>query len=218
MDVGTRAYLEDIKESTAVEARLLVGGSEHAGLDVLLRVETGGQVELETLGHVVLELNLGAEDVCGRPCLSEDKPVRLVGVLGLDVTVDSRAFRVAETGDAESSARRGVGFDLEGGTVEVVVLAKQVVGRLAEILPELLMVFPCRLRIVFAYLPRRGNRLRERHSGEDESTEERMDDGDNRRLAGQYPISHAARSLPNPGRRSRFLEVPNPRIVYAHSL
>ena len=46
-------------------------------------MEEGGGVELETLGDLVLELDLGAECVGGGPGLSDGEAVVLVGVLAL---------------------------------------------------------------------------------------------------------------------------------------
>ena len=46
-------------------------------------MEDGGGVELEALGDLVLELNLGAERVRGGPGLGEGEAVGLVGVLAL---------------------------------------------------------------------------------------------------------------------------------------
>jgi len=134
--VGSKCEtLEDVQNGARVKARLLVGGTEEDRFCVLLGVEDGCGVELEALGNLVLELDLVAERVVGGPGLSDGQAVGLVGVLALEVTRDVRRFRVTVTVDLEGDVRGGRGFDLEGGTVEVVVLAEEVIGGLAEVLP-----------------------------------------------------------------------------------
>jgi len=64
-----RTYLEDVDGGTGVDGGLLVDGSEDGTLLRLGGVEGGGEVELEALGNLVLELNLGAEEVRGGPSL-----------------------------------------------------------------------------------------------------------------------------------------------------
>jgi hypothetical protein len=75
--------LEDVQNGAGVQARLLVGGAEKNRLGALLRVEDGGRLELEALGNLVLELDLGAERVGGGPGLSEGKAVDFVRVFAL---------------------------------------------------------------------------------------------------------------------------------------
>jgi len=68
--VGSECWsLEDIKESAGVKTRLLVGGSQQGGLGALLRQQSGSEVELQTLGDLVLQLDLSAKHVRGRPGL-----------------------------------------------------------------------------------------------------------------------------------------------------
>lgn len=55
--------LEDVGDGTGVDRGLLVDGGEDGGLLRLGRVEGGVEVELEAVGELVLELNLGAEEV-----------------------------------------------------------------------------------------------------------------------------------------------------------
>lgn len=117
-----------------METRLLVDGREQSSLLAALGDQRGAQIELETLREVVLGLNLGAEDVGGGPRLGEDDTVGLVGVLGLDVTVDEVGLGVLGTSDLEGDVGGGGGLDLEGGAVEVEIPAQQVVGGLAEVL------------------------------------------------------------------------------------
>lgn len=82
------ADLEDVQNCAGVKAGLLVRRAEEHRLCVLLREERGGGVELEALGDLVLELDLGAERVVGGPGLSDGQAVGFVGVFALDVAVD----------------------------------------------------------------------------------------------------------------------------------
>jgi len=105
--------LEEVKEGTCVETGLLVDGRDN---DSLLRAfwEKGSvQVELETLGKVVLGLNGGAEDVRGGPSLGEDKTVRLVRELGLNVTIEIAGLGILATSNLEGDVGRSGGLDLE---------------------------------------------------------------------------------------------------------
>lgn len=63
-----------------MERGLLVDGSEDGGLGRLGRVEGGSEVELQALGDLVLELNLGAEEVGGGPGLRGVSRVRVSSV------------------------------------------------------------------------------------------------------------------------------------------
>jgi len=51
-------------------------------------VERGGGVELEALGDLVLELDLGAERVVGGPGLGDGQAVDFVRVFALEVAGD----------------------------------------------------------------------------------------------------------------------------------
>jgi hypothetical protein len=117
-----------------VEAGLLVGGTEEDRLCVLIGVEGGRGLELEALGNLVIEFDLVAERVVGGPSLSDGQAVGLVGVFALEVTSDKRRLRVTVSIDLEGDVRGGRGFDLERGTVEVVILAEKVIGGLAKVL------------------------------------------------------------------------------------
>lgn len=64
------AYLEEVDGGLGVERWLLVDGREDGGLLGLGRVKGGSKVELQALGDLVLELDLGTEQVGGGPCLS----------------------------------------------------------------------------------------------------------------------------------------------------
>jgi hypothetical protein len=159
-----RAYLEEVKEGAAVDTRLLVRAGDNRRLLVLLRVERGRQVELEALGNVVLDLDLGAEDVRGCPRLGEDEAVGLVRVLGLDVARNAVALRVTHTSDAEGRVALGLGLDLERRAVEGEVFAEQVAGRLAQVLRAPLVSASQKLTSrCIVHLPRRRNGLGKRH-------------------------------------------------------
>ena len=69
LDWGDLAHLEEVDGGAGVEGGLLVDGSQNGGLLRLGRVEGGREVELETLGDLVLELELRAEQVGGGPGL-----------------------------------------------------------------------------------------------------------------------------------------------------
>jgi hypothetical protein len=67
---GSQTHLEDVGDGAGVDRGLLVDGSEDGGLLRLGGVEGGVEVELEAVGELVLELNLGAEEVRGGPGLT----------------------------------------------------------------------------------------------------------------------------------------------------
>jgi hypothetical protein len=127
--------LEEVKVGASVETRLLVDGVENSGLSALLGSQRGGKVELETLGDETVNLNLVAEDIGGSPGLSEGQAVGLVGPLALNVTVNGIGLGITSSLDLERHVGRCLGLDLERGSGEVIVLAEQVIGGLAEVLP-----------------------------------------------------------------------------------
>jgi hypothetical protein len=75
--------LEDVQNGAGVQTGLLVCSAKKHRLGVLLRVENGGGLELETVSDLVLELELGAENVRGGPGLSEGKAVTFIGIFAL---------------------------------------------------------------------------------------------------------------------------------------
>jgi len=127
------SYLEDVKDSTSVETGLLVDSIEQSSLMTLLRKQRGAQIKFETLGDLVLQLHLSFEDIGCSPGLSEDEAVLEVGVLCLDIPSDGFGLALA-TLDFEGHARGCFCLDLKRGTLVVVILAKKVIGGLAEIL------------------------------------------------------------------------------------
>ena len=104
--------LEDVKESTGVKSGLLIDGSEQGRLGTLFWQQSGSEVEFQTLGDLVLELDLGAKHVRGRPGLGESETVVLEVVFGLEVTGDS-SLGVPEKSDLEGHAGRRGGLDLK---------------------------------------------------------------------------------------------------------
>lgn len=127
--------LEEVKVLASVKTGLLVGGGEESVLGLLLGDESGDKLELETLGDVVLELNVVAEDVGSGPGLGEGDTILAVLPLGLEVTVDGLRLGVTDTENAEGDTVGGLGLDLERVAVDGVVLGKEVVGGLAKVLP-----------------------------------------------------------------------------------
>ena len=125
--------LEDIKESAGVETRLLVNGSQQGRLGAFLRQQSSSEVELQTLGNLVLELNLGAKHVRGRPGLGESETVVLEVVLGLDVAGDS-SLGISDESSLEGHAGRRGGLHIESGAVNGEVLAEEVIGGLSKVL------------------------------------------------------------------------------------
>lgn len=84
--------LEDVQNCAGVKTRLLVRRAEGDRLCALLRVERGDGVELEALGDLVLELDLGAERIEGGPGLSDGQAVGFVVVFALEVACDVGRF------------------------------------------------------------------------------------------------------------------------------
>ena len=62
-----RTHLEEVKERTSVQTGLLVDGVDGGRLLAADCRETDVEVELETLGEVVLSLDRGLDPVAGRP-------------------------------------------------------------------------------------------------------------------------------------------------------
>jgi len=117
-----------------VDTRLLVGAVEDSGLVALVGGQRGLEVELKAFDDSVVELNLVLEDVGGGPGLGEGEAMSLVGPLALNITSNGVRLGVLGSSNLEGDIGRGLGLDLERGTLEMVVLAKEVVGRLSEVL------------------------------------------------------------------------------------
>jgi hypothetical protein len=120
-----------------VETRLLVDSVQVRRSRVLLGKKRSIHVNLEAFGDLVLEFELTFEDVGRRPGLSDGQPMLGLSIFGLNVTMDGRlqvADMVVVTSDLEGDVGGSLSFDLDRGALEREVFAKQIVGRLAEIL------------------------------------------------------------------------------------
>lgn len=113
---------------------LLVGGGKESGLLAAVGKKGSGEVKLETLGKVVLGLNLSLQNVGSGPSLSEDKAMSLVAILGLNVGVDLVGLGCLGAEDPERDIGRSGGLDLELGTADLEITAQEVVGGFTEIL------------------------------------------------------------------------------------
>lgn len=96
-------YPEEVKGSTGVEARLLVDGVDESRLVTLLGEKRSSDVKLETLGNLVLELDLTTKDIGGGPSLGDSETMFAVGPLGFDVTVNSLRLGVTGARNLESN-------------------------------------------------------------------------------------------------------------------
>lgn len=105
--------LENVNGCPSVNSTLLVSRVQDSALASLIREKSGGKVELETACNSVFYLNLGTERVRGRPSLSEGKTVLAVGVLRLDIAVDSVRLRVLRASNLEGDIGRGLRFHLK---------------------------------------------------------------------------------------------------------
>lgn len=106
-----------------METRLLIRRVKNGGLRTLLGGERRGEIEFEALGEEVVKFDLVAEDVGGCPGLGQSQAVDFVSPLALNVTSNGLGLVVADTGDLECHVGRGLGLDLKGSAVEVVVLS-----------------------------------------------------------------------------------------------
>lgn len=128
---GNRA-LEQVKEQTGVDSRLLV---EEVELGVLgaVRDNRGVQLTLQTGGQQLGELDLGAQDVGVVPTLGQSKTGGLVSVLGVNGGSNSVVLG-GLTLHSEGDTVRSSGLDIDGSGSKVEeVLVQQVVGGLLDI-------------------------------------------------------------------------------------
>lgn len=127
-------YPEHVEGSAGVKTGLLEDSIEKGGLGSLLRRQGGVEVNLDTLGNLVLNFNGVTEDVGGGPGLGDGQTMLAVSPLGLNVARDGIGLPVTIAGDLEGDIRGSLGLNLKGGAVEGVILAKQVIGGLSEVL------------------------------------------------------------------------------------
>lgn len=135
-----RADLEEVDGGSGVNAGLLVDGGNDGALLVLDRVEGGQKVQLEASGDLVLELDLGSEDVRGGPSLSDGDAVLGVNPFPLDITGYGARLGVTETGNLEAGGERG-SLNLERSAVDGVVLEQEIRGAKESEIDQL-----CRIR------------------------------------------------------------------------
>lgn len=83
---------------------------------------------------MVLKLKLALECVGSGPGLGENQTVLLVGVLGLEVTINGFGGAGTSSSDFEDNVGGSLGFYFQSICRERIVLVEQVVGRLAKIL------------------------------------------------------------------------------------
>lgn len=117
-----------------MEPGLLIDGVNEGSLGTLVGKEGGGQVKFEALGNLVLKFNLTTKDVGSSPGLGEGETMFAVGIFGLDIASDEFGLGVTGASDFEGNIGGSLGLNLERCSVDVVVLAQQVVGGLAKIL------------------------------------------------------------------------------------
>ena len=84
-----------------METTLLEYGIEDGSLRTFFRSKRGRKIKLESLGNQVLELDLVADNIGGRPCLGESKSVNFVGPFALNIPSNLVAFGVVVTLDLE---------------------------------------------------------------------------------------------------------------------
>ena len=106
-----------------MKARLLVRRVKNGGLRAFLWGERRGEITFKAFGKEVVKLDLVAENVGGCPSLGQSQAVDFVSPLALDVTGNGLGLVVADTGDLECHVGRGLGLDLKGSAIEVVVLS-----------------------------------------------------------------------------------------------
>ena len=93
--------LQQIKNSAGVKAGLLICGIDQSRLGVLVRLEGGGNINFETLGNLVINLEETTEDIGGSPSLGEGQAVFAVGIFCFELARDSIGLVVTITRDFE---------------------------------------------------------------------------------------------------------------------
>lgn len=117
-----------------MEARLLVGSIEDSRFCTLVREQLSVNVEFESFGNLVLELDVCAKNVRGSPGLGDCETMFAVRPLGLDVAGNSFRFGVTVSGSLEGYTRRGGSLDFKTDSLERKVFAEQVIGGLSKVL------------------------------------------------------------------------------------
>lgn len=133
-DISSESWsLEEIDVSARVDAQLLVLGTDLGVLLAIVGEVASSDIDLQALGSLVLNLDLGGEMVTSGPCLGDSQAVLVVDILGLELTGDVTSLVVLVTKDVEGNVVGGDGLELELGLADGEVLGEEIVGGLAEI-------------------------------------------------------------------------------------
>lgn len=127
--------LEHVEGAASVDTRLLVDDVEQSRFVSSVGCQRGGKVKFQSLCKVVLEFELGLENVGSCPGFGEDKAILVVRVLGFDITGDGLRLGVPQTSDLEGNIGGSLGLDFQGSSEDGIVLGQQVIGRLSKVLP-----------------------------------------------------------------------------------
>jgi len=117
-----------------VDTRLLVDDVEQSRFVSSVGCQCGGEVKFQSLCKVVLEFELGLENVGGCPGFGEDKAILVVRVLGFDITGDGLRLGVPQTSDLEGNIGGSLGLNFQRSSEDGIVLGQQVIGRLSKVL------------------------------------------------------------------------------------
>jgi hypothetical protein len=91
-------------------------------------------LELQAVGELIFDLQLGPEDIGGGPGVGENGSIFGVRVFGLEVTSDQAGLGVLSSSNTEGHIGGGLGFDFQTKGVEWIVTTKEVVGAFSKIL------------------------------------------------------------------------------------
>ena len=126
--------MEKVKAGSGMITGLLEGQVEQTTVDSLLGVEARVCLELETLGELILDLELRAEDIGGSPSVRKNGSVFIVSIFGLEVTGNVAILRVTRSSNAEGHIRGRLRLHFQPDGMEWVVPTEQVRGAFSEIL------------------------------------------------------------------------------------
>jgi len=110
--------VEEVKAGPGVITWLLEGDVEQAAVDSLFGMQARVSFELKTLCELVFDLQLGAEDVVGRPRVREDSSIFWVTIFALEVTGDVTGLRVAGAIHTEGDIGGSLSLDFQANGVE----------------------------------------------------------------------------------------------------
>lgn len=170
-------HVEKVKAGSGMITRLLECQVEQSAVDSLFGVETRVCLELEALCELILDLELGAENVGRCPGVCKDGSVLVISVFGLEVPGNVTVFRVTRSSNTERHIGWCLRLHFEPDGMEWIVPTEKVRGAFSEIL-LLLSSFlatweamgeskssatTLRTTIKYTNLPGRWYRLRQRH-------------------------------------------------------